>query len=69
MNAQEINSKKEIGDFKTAAKMIGVTTEAARMLFSRPEAAQHVELCNAMTLIIEKREGLINEAQANNITA
>lgn len=66
MNAQEINTKKEIGDFKTAAKMIGITTEAARMLFSRPEAERHGELCNAMTLIIEQREGLINEAQTNN---
>ncbi len=59
MNREEINEKKQKGDFLVAAKMLGINYGNARILWQRPNAKRYPQLETALVKIIESRERLI----------
>mgnify|MGYP007112387282 CR=1 FL=1 len=61
MNREEINEKKQVGDFRTAANMLGLTYANTRILWQRPNAKRYPQLEAAMAKIIKSREELLEE--------
>lgn len=63
MDDKSINLKKEVGDWKIVAKLIGKTTEACRQAWSRKEGQTYLDVKEALVKIIDNRENFI---QSNN---
>jgi hypothetical protein len=60
MDDKSINSKKEVGDWKTVAQMLGKSTEACRQAWSRKEGKPYHIVKEALIKVIENRENLIS---------
>ena len=54
-NKEQIKKRMQVGDLLTAAKMLGITTDAARMRLNR----QQHEIIEALEKVIQTREELI----------
>ena len=63
MTQQEAIQKKEIGDWITVGKMLGISTANAVKTAQRPDAKKHQDVMNALILVVEARENIINNAQ------
>lgn len=57
MTIEQIKQKMEYGDYGVAGKMLGITTDAARMRFRRGDD----EMNETLIKIINNRETLINQ--------
>jgi hypothetical protein len=64
MDVNTIDKKRNVGDFRTASQMTGMTSEACRMAWSRKSGKPFEKVKKALEAIIESREQLI--ASNNN---
>lgn len=61
----KILEKKEQGDLKVIAAMMGITKFNAFNLLNRPRAKRHPEAIKALEKVIEAREQLIAQSRNN----
>ena len=60
MNVKVIDEKKQVGDYKTVARMLGMSTESVRQAWYRKEGDTHEKVKNTLIRVIEFRESLVN---------
>lgn len=61
MTLQEIKTKKESGDLKTAGKMLGITEFNAYAALNREGSKYHQRIVEILQKIIEMRQLIANE--------
>lgn len=58
---EEILSRRQYGDIRTAASMLGKTTEACRTALNRKDSKGYKELVAALVVVIQTRETLLKK--------
>lgn len=69
MTKKQIFDKKQYGDIKVVAQMIGVTRHNAARLLERPTAKRHNEAVKALEQVVAAREKLQKQANISTKTA
>jgi len=66
MDEKQILAKKQTGDTKLVAEMIGVSYFNADVILKRPKSKRYAKAIEALRKIIENREMLLSEARGIN---
>lgn len=61
MIRDELERKKQKGDWSTVAKMLNISVGNAKMIWQRPTAKRYELLVQALEKVIEAREQLIKD--------
>lgn len=61
MTRDELERKKQKGDWSTVAKMLNISVGNAKMIWQRPKARRYALLVQALEKVIEAREQLIKD--------
>jgi uncharacterized Zn finger protein len=66
MTEKQIIEKKNYGDMKLMARMLGISQSNATMILSRPNSKKYQEAIEALKKIIEAREALMAQIATKN---